>query len=1513
MDKNYKLIISTGQYYTEKYLDEKTEAFYIGNVDGCDIMLGRDYSLDPFYIQVELNAQNKWQINCDNNVYISEEGIIKQITRELVHGDDLIIKYNRTQSEVFKLSFVINFETERQDYRRVIELEDVMDKITVGGSENNNIFIDDELMEGSSFCFIQYEGSLYVDEIRCKYGLYLNGNVIKDAVEIMDYDFVSVLGYSFFYKDGELRTTGKGVININGLPCKVDNPSMGNLQYPKFYRNTRVQKQTNTEKIHVFDPPQEVEKPKGGILKSLIPAIVTLALTIVLRGIMGGGGTFIILSVCTMSMGIVTTIITFIGERKRYKKAVKEREEKYNKYIQRKREEIEEARKEESCELEEMYYSQQKECKLVDEFSYKLFERKVEDKDFLSIRLGTGNIASQRPIEYREQEQLDIKEGLTQLPEKLAEEYQCLKEVPIVCSLKEANAIGVVGNLFHAKDFVKNMILDMCTRHYHTDLRLIIICDEEKAEYIKWARYIPHINNENIRNIVCDEESKNRVFEFMYKELTHREESKNKVPYYVVLVLEDVGIKKHPISRYISTAGMYGFSFVFFEELEERLPMGCTRLIRLSDSRREGELIEVDNSSQSLQFDYSVISDELAKRIAMKLAPVYTEEISLESSLVKNITLYELLGITSVGKLNLGARWGESMTEKSLAAPLGVNSKKEQVYLDLHEKYHGPHGLVAGTTGSGKSEILQSYILSMATLYHPHEVGFMIIDFKGGGMVNQFRNLPHLIGAITNIDGKEIDRSLKSIKAELKKRQRCFAEADVNHIDAYISKFKKGEVSEVIPHLIVIVDEFAELKAEQPEFMKELISAARIGRSLGVHLILATQKPAGQVNEQIWSNSKFKLCLKVQNKADSNEVLKSPLAAEIKEPGRAYLQVGNNEIFELFQSAYSGAPADVSVMSDKKEFYIAKVPLSGKREVIYQYKKAKKSGEVVSQLKEIVEYINSYCASMYIPKVPGICLPPLPENVPYVPNGADGYKVPIGIYDDPDSQYQGETYIDLEINNLMIVGSTQNGKTNMLQLIIRHLASHYSPKEFSFYVMDFASRVMVNFQSLSHCGGVVCAGEDEKLKNLFKLLYTQLEIRKNRLLEVGVTSFASYREAGYRDIPLIVLFIDNLTALKELYLNDKDQLITICREGVSLGISVVVANSVSSGFGYKYMSTFSERMALYCNDQSEYGSIFDHCKERPSQLPGRCIIEKNKTKYECQTYIAFQGEREMDRVNQMRQFIEQVNLQYQDQRALQIPLIPKLLTKDVLNSQVNRDRSIYEYPIGLEYNGVEPEYLNLKDIVTLGVSGKDKSGKTTFLKNLLQHAMTYKDNFRVYVVDGIDMKLKDMCENNPQIQYTYVPEKIMDYLTEIKMSMEIRYNNLINSIGSSLEDEPLILLINRSQDALGCISGSKEIMPVYKDIISKYKNLKIAMIHSDIPNLPTAFNAPEPLKLLKEAKKYLFFDDITAIKLTDVNPSLIRELKKPIQLGDTYFIKEGSVLKIKTPIYQDNGFEESLS
>ena len=468
---------------------------------------------------------------------------------------------------------------------------------------------------------------------------------------------------------------------------------------------------------------------------------------------------------------------------------------------------------------------------------------------------------------------------------------------------KDSNSIGIIGDEQYRFSIMKNIIIDICARQYYTDIQMFFVATKEHKDKVRWLRFLPNVSNTvtDSRNIVCDDESKNRVFDFLFKELSQRESGK-KGEHIVVFFYDECGFQAHPISKFINKLKELSVTFVFMADAKADIPQGCSSLIWV-DSLSSGTLVNSSNEEEKTDFTFNSIDDTDAQKIISLLAPIYTEEISLEGTLTKNISLFEMLNILVVDDLNLEKRWANSKVFQSMAAPIGV-TKTGIISLDLHDKAHGPHGLVAGTTGSGKSEVLQTYILSVATIFHPYEVAFVIIDFKGGGMVNQFKNLPHLLGSITNIDGKEIERSLKSIKAELQKRQRLFAEAEVNHIDKYIQKYKAGGVTTPIPHLILIVDEFAELKAEQPEFMKELISAARIGRSLGVHLILATQKPSGQVDDQIWSNSRFKLCLKVQSQEDSNEVLKSPLAAEIKEPGRAYLQVGNNEVFELFQSAY---------------------------------------------------------------------------------------------------------------------------------------------------------------------------------------------------------------------------------------------------------------------------------------------------------------------------------------------------------------------------------------------------------------------------------------------------------------------------------------------------------------------------------------------------------------------------------------------------------------------------------
>ncbi len=1495
----YKITLSSNTVYKEIELASDAQQVKVGTGVDCDIRLRKEL----FFGQIELlfvKNGTDWSVHCSDNLYLTVGDIRKLMTKNLVHGDLLEVKYQDSDNLVFSLDFLIDFDDGKKKYERIIDVSDIT-KLTIGSSASFNISLGGEFVKNDVVELTQKKGAFVIDIKQTTYGVYHNGKKAKHGDIIANGDFLSISDYFFYIKDGKIWTQVRPDMKVNSLKY-VDKETKNS--YPKFNRNTRVKTVVCDDKIEILDPPAKPQKPKNNIFMRLLPSFGMLIAAAVMAFF---GGMMIIMSAISGAMAIFTTIMSIKEGNKEYKESSAERIEKYNTYISKKKSEIEQCRDQEHAELEELFISQSVERERFRTFSSDLFDRSTDDEDYLCVRLGSGDVISKREVNYKKQEKLEIEDELQQIPEQICTEYKNVHNAPIICDFKEINAIGIVGASDCRFELLKNIVIDIVARQYFSDVKMIFVAEKEHKEQIQWLRFLPHVYNDTIgvRNIVCDDESKNLIFEYLYKELTIREQNKTFEENIIVFFYDEYGFKSHPISKFVDKAKDLGVTFVFFGSTMADVPQGCGYIVSITDNQN-AVLVNAKNRSEVSSFVYPRIQTTQAEEIVMLLAPVYTEEISLEGSLTKNITMFELLNILAVDDIDLKRRWAKSQVFNSMAAPLGV-SKTGVVSLDLHDKAHGPHGLVAGTTGSGKSEILQTYILAMSTLFHPYEVAFVIIDFKGGGMVNQFKELPHLLGAITNIDGKEINRSLKSIKAELQKRQRLFAEADVNHIDKYIRKYKAGETSVPMPHLIIIVDEFAELKAEQPEFMKELISAARIGRSLGVHLILATQKPSGQVNEQIWSNSRFKLCLKVQSQEDSNEVIKSPLAAEIKEPGRAYLQVGNNEIFELFQSAYSGA-SEKTDDSNVKEFTIYSLTESGKRIPVYSQKK-KKSGEgSATQLDAIVKYVADYCAGINLPKLPDICLPSLGDCIDFttlLKKSADtgSYEVEIGMYDDPENQYQGVHTVDLGSNNLMIIGSAQSGKTNVLQNIIRSLSTKYTPEEANIYIIDFASMVLKNFDKLSHVGGVVCPSEDEKLKNLFKLLNTEIEFRKEKLMSVGVSSFAAYKEAGEKELPLIVLMIDNLTALKELYFQDDDELLNLCREGLTVGISIVISNSQTAGIGYKYLSNFSARMALYCNDSNEYSSLFDHCSERIDNIPGRCIVEIEKNHYECQSYLAFKGEKEIDRVQEIKRYISEVNTSNKHLMAKRIPLIPASLTKGFMVEQFsNYMEDRFAVVTGLDYATVTPYVFDFASAGLLAVTGREGAGRHNWIKYSIDMLDTmYSGMSKVYVVDSIGKKLASLKECDNITAYSVIAEDAVKYIQEIESQLKERYDALVAGNEDALNEAELLMLVIDNQDALLAICSNSDGLAAYKNIIGRYKNMKVCIV-AFVENVNIPYSAPEIMKNIRDQRNFMYFDDMNNMKIFDVPLAMSRNFKKPIELGDGYYIKDNECIKLKTPI-----------
>lgn len=1502
MEYQYKIIIYNKNFYKEFEIPNEMRSFKLGTTTQCDFRLNSDYFFED--IEILFEKKDVWTVLCNDDLYIAKENIIKILYSKLSHGDVMDICYSTSGEKAFELKFLINFEAEIPSFGWKIDISN-RNCTKFSYLENKDVHIISSFINAGEFDIRKIDENYYLVPIKYEFDICINGKKIDTKTKIKDLDFISNADFACFFKDGEIYFD-KNKVELYELKATAIDESVNCFEYPLFNRNTRIKSLINVEKIPLLVPASKPKKPEDNLAMTLFPALTMLALVIVVRGFMSNSSnnTFVIFSVCSMSMGIITSIASYVSGKKKYKKACEKRLTQYEAYINKKKEEIQNARAEERTALVDNYRSIEESLDIIKKFDRKLFDRNRTDEDFLHIYLGTGDVKARREIDYKKPEALATDDALMLVPDDIVREYEYIKECPIVVDLKKAGVIGILGETSDNFSFAKNIIIDIITRQHVNDLQMILLIPE-KCAMRSWSKYIPNLVAESgMRNLVYNKTSRDNVFENLYKELSMRSILKNPsvLASIVVIVLEEWGIKNHPISQYMDKAADLNVNFVFFENTIEQLPQNCAYIISLKNDQT-GEIYSSENKRDVHDFKYSVISEFQMMEACERLWPIYCEEISLESTLRKNISLFELLDIYSVNDIDLSDRWNQSKVYESMAAPLGINSKNEIIYLDLHEKAHGPHGLVAGTTGSGKSEILQTYILTMATLFHPYEVSFVIIDFKGGGMVNQFKTLPHLNGAITNIDGREIERSLKSIKAELLKRQELFAKANVNHIDKYIRLYKNGDVEIPLPHLIIIVDEFAELKAEQPEFMKELISAARIGRSLGVHLILATQKPSGQVNEQIWSNSRFKLCLKVQSKEDSNEVLKSPLAAEIKEPGRAYLQVGNNEVFELLQSGYSGEKEKTDDIK-QKEFVISEVELSGKRNVVFQ-QKASGSGQTNrTQLEAVVDYIHMYCEKNNIKMLNSICLPALSDYI-LIGKNTDRLQlndISVGIYDDPEHQYQGVAKFNFCECNTLIVGASGTGKTNLLQVIIRQMCQNFSPEEVVFYLIDFGAMYLKNYEMLNHVGGVVTVSEEEKLKNLFKLVLEEIQHRKTVFSKIGISSYTAYIEAGYSELPQIILMMDNFAAFKEVYADEyEEEFLYIIREGLAYGISCLICNVQTNGLGYKYMANFANKIAFSCNDSGEYSNLFDRCRMEPKDICGRALCSINKVLYEMQTFIAFAGEKEIDRSNAIKSFIMNVNNANIGKKARKIPSIPDQLTYEYLLTNYKQVAGKHQYPLGLEYSNVDVVTLDTNVFTEFTIIGNNKEMCIFAIRAIVMSAIKniLEAEIEFYVVDDIQRSLKEVKEFPWVEEYSIDYSLIGEWLLEIQIQMEERYDLLMEEGIEKVQDMPLKFIIINNRDAIEYISKTKSVLEIYNRLVQKYKALGIFFLFADIDDAAVPYGAPELLKRFKEQKNGLILTkNLKEVKFCDIPTSVARTMK-PLGSGDAYMLNKSSVQKIK--------------
>lgn len=785
----------------------------------------------------------------------------------------------------------------------------------------------------------------------------------------------------------------------------------------------------------------------------VIPMAVGAMLTM---GNSGFGAAGLVMTAGAAAVGTVWAVVNVKYQEKQETEEERHRTEVYTGYLAKMEDRIRQKMDGNRRVLERQYPSAEEAATFGMKGSSRLWEKSSTHEDFLSVRLGLGDIPSPNAIEIPKEQAMEEHDPLNDKMEEIRASLSVLRQVPVALSLEESRFVGVVSpQRERALNLARLLTAQLAAAHPYTDLRMCMVYPPQETAQWGHARYYPHVwaPDGKLRLLCCDSATVGDVMYFLSGVLRERLEAKPEsgeerariLPHYVVVVADWGLVENEPIAKYLlSPTSDMGMTVVLLAASVDQLPSGCSAVVR-DDEEFRGFYSTVGLFPQRENVAFDQMPLETAESFARGLSNFRVRYAAGSAAIPEMLTFLDMYRTSRVDTLDMYHKWLENRTYESMRSLIGQKAGGQPLYLDIHEKYHGPHGLVAGTTGSGKSETLQSYILSLAIGYHPHEIAFILIDYKGGGMAQSFVGLPHLAGVITNLGGNATTRALLSINAEIKHRQRVFNEYKVKHIDAYMELYRSGAATEPMPHLLIIADEFAELKKEQPEFVRALVSAARVGRSLGVNLILATQKPSGVVDDEIWSNTRFRLCLRVADKQDSNEMLKRPDAAYITGTGRGFFQVGNDEIFEEFQSGWSGAPYEPDLpFTDDKNVKVELLNLVGKSGVPKQ-KKQKKSDNVQkeTQLDAVVKYAARLAEENQVPPLRQIWLPPLPkklylEDLPPVkkPQGIS-LTLPIGLGDSPETQSQYPVSVDfLSDGHLLVCGAAGSGKTTLLQSLL---------------------------------------------------------------------------------------------------------------------------------------------------------------------------------------------------------------------------------------------------------------------------------------------------------------------------------------------------------------------------------------------------------------------------------------------------------------------------------------------
>jgi S-DNA-T family DNA segregation ATPase FtsK/SpoIIIE len=857
----------------------------------------------------------------------------------------------------------------------------------------------------------------------------------------------------------------------------------------------------------------------------------------------------------------------------------------------------------------------------------RLWERRAGDPDTLHLRFGLADLPAR----------IELRPARGGGDDPVMPPPPVAHAVPVPLPLSELGVVGLSGPRDRSRALARWLVAQAAALHSPRDLAIVVLsADPDAASHWNWVRWLPHCTpregEDCVALIGADPDTVARRVTELAIRITERrrtaEPSFGVAPaapvegsYNILLVLDGARqLRRVPgMPQVLSGGPGVGLHAICIDDDERLLPEECMA-VAVWDWDRPTHVRLHGNGLDSVG---PVLADQVTPawcdRLARALAPVRdVSRDDAESMIPSSARLLELLRMPSPTAAQVQSVWQAG--GRTTLVPIGVSA--DGVFsVDL--RLDGPHGLIAGTTGAGKSELLQTLIASLAVANRPDEMTFVLIDYKGGAAFADCASLPHVVGMVTDLDGHLTERALESLGAELRRRESLLLHAGAKDIEDYCELFDAGDrrASSRIPRLILVIDEFAAMVAELPDFVEGLVDIGRRGRSLGVHLLLATQRPAGVVTGDIRANTNLRVALRVTDPDESSDVLDDPAAARISKssPGRCYVRSGVGSPVAV-QAARIGGRRPGNVSSTPAQ--VVPLPWGGLGRPLVLAAAAGDESSMVTDLKVLVAAVREACDRAGLEKQAPPWLPPLPavvtlDDLPAVfADEDDVAPLAFGLTDLPSAQSRSTLTLDLvHGGHLYVAGSARSGRSTVLRTLAGALASSCAPSDVHLYAIDCGANALLPLVALPHCGAVVGRDQIERMERLLARLHTEVSRRQQVLAATGFASLAEQRAAvaPSERLPWMLLMLDRWEGFVAAFENYDygrliDTVLRLLREGAAVGLRAVFTGD-RSGLGGQVSTVFDDRLILRMSDPNDYNYAGISERHVPSEMPAGRVLD----------------------------------------------------------------------------------------------------------------------------------------------------------------------------------------------------------------------------------------------------------------------------------------------------------------